>query len=129
MWSSNWMTTYIKLYFNWIITHLFLFLIFSAWGELIYSITICFHRLLQSHPRKKLCTFLIFLISSLSSSRLKLLFGVNLHSRFNVHNYIISKNELSFHSLHHHSIINTITLSSSSSLFLIPHFLVSLFPL
>ena len=125
---------------------------FSACGELIYSITICFHRLLQSHPRKKLCTFLIFLISSLSSSRLKLLFGVNLHSRFNVHNYITSKNQLSFHHFiiilstssfyhfiiilstspfyhqHHHSIIDIIILSSTS-LFLIPHFLVSLFPL
>lgn len=48
--------------------YLFRFRIFSACGELMYSLTILFHRRLQSQPRKKDCTFLIFWMSSDSSS-------------------------------------------------------------
>lgn len=50
-------------------THLFLLRMLSAWGERMYSSTICFQRRRQSHPRKKLWTFFIFLISSESSGR------------------------------------------------------------
>ena len=51
------------------ITYQFLFLIDSAWGDLMYSSTICFHLRLQSQPLKKLCTFLILAMSgSLQSS-------------------------------------------------------------
>lgn len=41
-------------------TRLFLFRMLSAWGDFMYCSTICFQRRRQSHPRKKLCTFLIF---------------------------------------------------------------------
>ena len=44
-------------------TRLFLFLMLSAWGDLMYSSTICFQRRRHSQPRKKLWTFLIFLSS------------------------------------------------------------------
>ena len=40
----------------------------SACGERIYSSTICFQRLRQSQPRKKLWTFLILAMSGSSSS-------------------------------------------------------------
>lgn len=49
-------------------TRLFRFLMLSAWGLLMYCSTICFQRLRQSHPLKKLCTFLIFLNSIESCS-------------------------------------------------------------
>ena len=48
-------------------THQFLFLMLSACGDLMYSSTICFHRLLQSQPRKKLWTFLILAMSGSSA--------------------------------------------------------------
>lgn len=49
-------------------TKLFRFLMLSAWGDLMYSSTICFHRLRHSQPRKKLWTFLIFRSSTESSA-------------------------------------------------------------
>ena len=77
------------------LSYLFRFRIFSACGELIYSITICFHRRRHSQPRKKLWTFLILRISSLSSLTIKLLLllllGVRRHSRFNAHSWKKSK--------------------------------------
>lgn len=44
-------------------TRLLRFLILSACGDLMYSSTICFQRRRHNQPRKKLCTFLIFLNS------------------------------------------------------------------
>ena len=70
--------------------YLFLFLMFSAWGELMYSETICFHLLRHNHPLKKDWTFLILRISSESSSRDKLLWGVSLHPFLSEHNSALS---------------------------------------
>lgn len=49
-------------------TRLFRFRMLSACGDLMYSSTICFHRRRHSQPRKKLCTFLIFRSSMVSST-------------------------------------------------------------
>jgi hypothetical protein len=46
--------------------YLFRLRMLSAWGDLMYCSTICFQRLRQSQPLKKLCTFLIFRSSSVS---------------------------------------------------------------
>ena len=76
-------------------TYQFLFLILSAWGDRMYSSTICFQRLRHSQPRKKLWTFLIFPMSGSSSSsslgsHSRVDFdtcGRNLQSFFKAHNY------------------------------------------
>lgn len=47
-------------------TRLFRLRILSAWGDFMYSSTICFQRRRHNQPRKKLCTFLILRSSTVS---------------------------------------------------------------
>ena len=67
--------------------YLFRLRMLSACGDLMYSSTICFHRLRHSHPRKKLCTFFILRISSDSSPSSDCWCGKIRQSFFRVHNW------------------------------------------